>query len=303
MAVVILLPHQRNHLVHQVVLILHMSCDPPPRRHVAVVPALHIDRIDAEKLQIAGLDLPPYRADHVPVFKLVEAPARRRKHQYRQAAMTEDEQLHLPTQAAGIPLVILAMHRRAGSSSDWRTAGFPVTVTAAALRFQTTQKPSLFPIHIGVQWIAAIGFISSRDGSADGEVYKRFWNQSSKPTRTWRTKPCPTPACISTVSSPASIFPRHATSSSICRRATMKSRIAPTPFSTCTTGRTSSTRAHRLSPAVPGRSANTPTTPSKPAKSNRSSSSASTTPASTALRNTPTTRTRRWAAAKPTATA
>ena len=57
--VAILLAHQRHHLVNQVVLILHVARDPPARRHVAVVPALHVDRIDAEELQMSRFDLAP----------------------------------------------------------------------------------------------------------------------------------------------------------------------------------------------------------------------------------------------------
>jgi hypothetical protein len=72
------------------------------------------------------------RADHVAVFKLVEAAAGGGEDHDRNAGVAEDEQLHVTAEAGGIPLVILAIHLV--DHLDWRfglTAVFDtVTVTA-----------------------------------------------------------------------------------------------------------------------------------------------------------------------------
>ena len=49
-------------------------------------------------------------ADHAAVFKLVEAAARGGKDDDRQSGVAEDEQFHVAAEAAGIPLVVLAVH-------------------------------------------------------------------------------------------------------------------------------------------------------------------------------------------------
>ena len=49
-------------------------------------------------------------ADHAAVFKLVEAAAGGGEDHDRQTGVAEDEQFHVPAEARGIPLVILAIH-------------------------------------------------------------------------------------------------------------------------------------------------------------------------------------------------
>ncbi len=49
-------------------------------------------------------------ADHVAIFELVVAAAGGRKDENGKSGMAEDEQFHVATEAAGIPLVVLAVH-------------------------------------------------------------------------------------------------------------------------------------------------------------------------------------------------
>src|SRR6202000_2550384 len=71
-AVLILQPDQRKQLVEDVFLILDLPGYAPARRHVAVVPALRIEGVDAIKLNLTVVDLVPDRADHPAIFELIE---------------------------------------------------------------------------------------------------------------------------------------------------------------------------------------------------------------------------------------
>ena len=53
----VLLPDERKNLMQQVVFVLDVAGDAPARRDVVVVPAFHVDGIDAEELDLAGVDL------------------------------------------------------------------------------------------------------------------------------------------------------------------------------------------------------------------------------------------------------
>ena len=101
---------QRHDFVDQVVLVLHVAGDAPARGHLAVVPALHVDRVDAVELQVAAIDAAGEGADHAAVFKLVEAPAGGGKDEDRQAGVAEDEQFHVAAEARGIPLMVFTVH-------------------------------------------------------------------------------------------------------------------------------------------------------------------------------------------------
>src|SRR5580704_1633351 len=68
-------PHQREHIVDDVALILQMSLQPPIRMRPRVVPALFVHAVHAINLQLAVVQLVPHRGDHLVVFVLEEAPA------------------------------------------------------------------------------------------------------------------------------------------------------------------------------------------------------------------------------------
>src|ERR1035437_4308602 len=82
---------KRNDLGEQIGFVLQMARGAPTRRRLPVVPALHVDRVDAEDLQLAGVDFAGERGDHAAVFKLVEAAAGGGKDHYGCAGVAECE--------------------------------------------------------------------------------------------------------------------------------------------------------------------------------------------------------------------
>ena len=110
MAVPVLIADERHDLVDEVVLVLDVAGDTPARRNVLVVPAFHIDGIDAVKLDFAIVDFAAERADQAAVFKLVESATGGGENQNGNAGMTEDEQFHLAAQPVGVPLVEFSIH-------------------------------------------------------------------------------------------------------------------------------------------------------------------------------------------------
>jgi hypothetical protein len=83
MGVLIFLADQWNDFVDEIVVVLDVAGDAPTGRNLLVVPALHVDRVNAVELELAGIDFASERADHVAIFKFVEAAARGRKHDDR----------------------------------------------------------------------------------------------------------------------------------------------------------------------------------------------------------------------------
>jgi hypothetical protein len=82
-SVLIFLADEWNDFVDQIVVVLNVAGDAPTGRNLLVVPALHVDRVNAVELELAGIDFASERADHVAIFKFVEAAARGRKHDDR----------------------------------------------------------------------------------------------------------------------------------------------------------------------------------------------------------------------------
>ncbi len=64
-----------HHFAHEILLVLDVAGDSPARRDCAVVPALRIDRVHTEELQLAMLELVLHGGDHAAIFKLEEAAA------------------------------------------------------------------------------------------------------------------------------------------------------------------------------------------------------------------------------------
>src|SRR5271170_3952954 len=93
--VLILLTDERDDLVHDVLLVLHLTGDAPTGWDVAVVPAFAVDRVDAVKLEVAVFELVLDGSDHLAVFKLVETAAGGGKDDGGIACVAEDEQLHV----------------------------------------------------------------------------------------------------------------------------------------------------------------------------------------------------------------
>src|ERR1700761_915098 len=97
-AVAILEPHQPEHLVENVLLILNLTRDAPTRWHVAVVPTFRIERVDTVELDLTVVDLVADRVHHATVLELIEARLRAGKYDDGYAAVPKDKQLHVPAE-------------------------------------------------------------------------------------------------------------------------------------------------------------------------------------------------------------
>ena len=64
----------------------------------AVVPALVIDRVDADQLDVAGIDFVGQRISQLEIFVLEETPAGSGKNHHRPAELTEPQVFHLPAE-------------------------------------------------------------------------------------------------------------------------------------------------------------------------------------------------------------
>jgi len=93
--VLIHLADEGHDLIHDVVAVLDLAGDAPAGQDVAVVPAFAIDRIDAEELEMAVLELVVEGADHLAIFELVEAAAGGWEDDGGIACVSEDEQFHI----------------------------------------------------------------------------------------------------------------------------------------------------------------------------------------------------------------
>lgn len=71
----VVLADEWNDLFEDVAFVLDVAGDAPAWGHVAVVPALAVDRVDAEELELAAVDLIGDGADHAALFELEEAAA------------------------------------------------------------------------------------------------------------------------------------------------------------------------------------------------------------------------------------
>src|SRR5690606_15507030 len=80
------------------------------RMHRLVVEALAVDRVDAEELVVALLELPGEGLDHLEVLPLKKAAHAGRIHQYRGAAMPENQHLHVLAQTRAVPPYVFSVH-------------------------------------------------------------------------------------------------------------------------------------------------------------------------------------------------
>jgi len=108
---VVLLMKEGENLLHQILLVLHVTGDAPAGRNGAVVPALGVNRIDADELQATVFELVVDGVDHAAIFELEEAAAGCWEDESGRAIVPEDEQLHLSPQGGGRPFVVFAFHR------------------------------------------------------------------------------------------------------------------------------------------------------------------------------------------------
>src|SRR5215472_7771888 len=96
--------------MHEVAPILHVPLCPHPRFCTFVVPALRVDAIQAEDLQLAAIDFGGEQADHSAVFIVEKPPHGGWENQKRHSRMTEDQGFHIALQFVTVSLVVFPIH-------------------------------------------------------------------------------------------------------------------------------------------------------------------------------------------------
>src|SRR5439155_3397696 len=83
-----------------------------------VVPALVVNGVDEDELDLAAVDFVLERGGELEVLVLVEAARRRREKQHRPAELAEPEKLHLAAERRGVVLDVVAVHLEGGMLYD-----------------------------------------------------------------------------------------------------------------------------------------------------------------------------------------
>lgn len=102
--------HQREHFVQDVFLELDVAPDAFGRMAPEAIEGFVVDAVQAEQLQVSGLDLVPQAFHQPEVFVLVEAAVTGGEDQHFCAGMADHEQFHVAAQAFGVPAVIFPVH-------------------------------------------------------------------------------------------------------------------------------------------------------------------------------------------------
>ena len=104
----VVLADEGQDLLHDVLLVLDVAGDAPAGADVAVVPALGVDGIDAEELEVSVVELVLDGVNHATVFELEEAAAGGGKDDRGNAGVAEGEEFHLAAERRGEPFLIFA---------------------------------------------------------------------------------------------------------------------------------------------------------------------------------------------------
>ncbi len=96
--VLVELADEGNNFVDDVVTVLYLAGDSPARWDIAVVPAFAVDRVDTVELEVAVFELVLKGADHLAIFKLVEAATGCGEDDGGIARVPEDQQFHVATE-------------------------------------------------------------------------------------------------------------------------------------------------------------------------------------------------------------
>src|SRR5882672_768280 len=107
----VLIADQRQNVVEDVALILHVSQDPPARMGALVVPAFEVHAIRAENLKLAAVDFVTEHTNHAPVGIFEKAAHGSREDDQGRTRVAELEHLHLAVQIFAVPAVIFTIHR------------------------------------------------------------------------------------------------------------------------------------------------------------------------------------------------
>ncbi len=110
--VIVLVPHQRQHFMPQIIFVLLMPAQPILRLIPKAVETFLIDAVHAVELQMAPFDFLAQSGCQAEIFVFVKPRASRWKHQHLSPGMTEHQQFHIAPKMRAIPLVIFPIHPR-----------------------------------------------------------------------------------------------------------------------------------------------------------------------------------------------
>ena len=108
--IVVALMAERDDLVQNIAIVLHMPHRALRRVLIPGILALAIDAIDTVQLDLALLQTTPQRGHHAHIFPLEETPHRGWKDQHPGSCMAKDQQLHVSIKGMTIPTMILTVH-------------------------------------------------------------------------------------------------------------------------------------------------------------------------------------------------
>ena len=101
-------------LIDDVLLVVEMSDETLLWRDVEVVEIFAIEAIDADNLNLAGLDAMAERVDHAVILVLEETLFAGGEYEETLTALSEDEEFHVPLEGGAVPFVVLAVHGDGG---------------------------------------------------------------------------------------------------------------------------------------------------------------------------------------------
>ena len=101
---------ERHHLLGDVRVVHRLHVGAVARVGALVVPALVVDRVDAEELDLAAVDVVAEGRDHALPLELPLVAAARREHEHRRAPVPVDADPHLAPEPGRVPDVVLDLH-------------------------------------------------------------------------------------------------------------------------------------------------------------------------------------------------
>ena len=102
--------HEGDNFVDDVAVVILVAAGAVGGMGIPVRPALPVQAVDREDLDLARFDERGQHTDHPKIFKLMEAAGLRRKDQHRFSKIPIDFQFHVVSQAGTEPFVIFDLH-------------------------------------------------------------------------------------------------------------------------------------------------------------------------------------------------
>src|SRR5579872_1906631 len=111
--------HVGNQLMQNVTFVLQMPQHPITRMRLLVVPALAVDAVRAENLQIAPIQFGREHVDHAPVFILKKFAHGTGEYNHGRARMAENQQVRLALHFAAKAFMRFAIHSKESNKTPY----------------------------------------------------------------------------------------------------------------------------------------------------------------------------------------